>query len=550
MTAAPTCPPMTIVAPERQSFAAMGLRSSAPQERGGTGAPAGGLNSGSRQPCPWADQPAPILRGVTTIAHDLTSFRPDDLLAARVERDLPWVQVAPGAPYFVTEDGAPWTPVGQNDAITWPELEGLFRRRDLEGVERHIAWLRDHGVTVLRLMLEYAHGENRYLETPVGRFAPNMVRLWDDLFAICARQGMRLLLTPFDTFWMWLRWKRHPYNRANGGPCKGRSRILLCPDTMTAIKARMSFVVERWGGSGVVFAWDLWNEMHPAQMGDSAEGFARVVTELSEHVRALETRLYGRTHPQTVSLFGPILYSHPEVADTIFRHSLLDFASTHLYAAGTIDHPRDTVAPALATADLVREAVNHAPPDRPYLDSEHGPIHFFKDKKKVLPEDFDDEYFRHIQWAHLASGGAGGGMRWPNRRPHTLTPGMRRAQAALAGFLPLIDWTTFRRANRSPDLRVSAPGVRAMGCADDRQAVAWLLRTDRLDRRGRVVMDVPPIPLRLKIPGLRDGAYEAVAWNTREGRPEGTTLATSRDGALVLNGLQVATDLALAIRTV
>ncbi|TIL77742.1 MAG: hypothetical protein E5Y81_12695, partial [Mesorhizobium sp.] len=36
------------------------------------------------------------------------------------------------------------------------------------------------------------------------------------------------------------------------------------------------------------------------------------------------------------------------------------------------------------------------------------------------------EYFRHLQWAHLAAGGAGGGMRWPNRSPHVLTPGMRR----------------------------------------------------------------------------------------------------------------------------
>lgn len=33
--------------------------------------------------------------------------------------------------------------------------------------------------------------------------------------------------------------------------------------------------------------------------------------------------------------------------------------------------------------------------------------------------DFDDEYFRHIQWAHLASGGAGGGMLDPEAAPVT-----------------------------------------------------------------------------------------------------------------------------------
>ena len=60
---------------------------------------------------------------------------------------LPWVQVAPGTPYFVTENGEPWHPIGQNDAISWPELEGLFRRKDIASVDRHLAWLADEGVT-------------------------------------------------------------------------------------------------------------------------------------------------------------------------------------------------------------------------------------------------------------------------------------------------------------------------------------------------------------------------------------------------------------------
>jgi len=40
----------------------------------------------------------------------------------------------------------------------------------------------------------------------------------------------------------------------------------------------------------------------------------------------------------------------------------------------------------------------------------HGPIHAFKERGRTLDEAFDDEYFRHIQWAHFASGGAGS---WP-----------------------------------------------------------------------------------------------------------------------------------------
>ena len=116
---------------------------------------------------------------------------------------LPWIEVARDVPYFVTEAGGPWTPIGQNDAVTWPELAGAFRRRDMAGVERYFKLLQASGVTVLRLMLEYNHGRHRFLERPAGVFQPNMVRLWDDLVALCERFGLRLLLTPYDTFWMW-----------------------------------------------------------------------------------------------------------------------------------------------------------------------------------------------------------------------------------------------------------------------------------------------------------------------------------------------------------
>jgi mannan endo-1,4-beta-mannosidase len=471
-------------------------------------------------------------------------------LSRAADNGLPWIQVAPGAPYFVTEDGRPWHPVGQNDAISWDEFQGLFRRKDLPAVDRHLAWLADHGVTCLRLMMEYSQVRHRYLEKPVGRFVPAMVQLWDDLLALCGKHGLRCLLTPFDTFWMYLHWRHHPYSRGRGGPCEHPREWLTDRSMIEAAKARLSFMVTRWGGSGAIFAWDLWNEMHPAHMGDDPTHFASVAAELSGHVRSLELRLYGRARPQTVSLFGPVLHQHPAVADTIFRHPLLDFASTHFYDEGTIDWPRNTVDPAVRVGELVREALEHAPPGRPFFDSEHGPIHFFKDKKKTLPEAFDDEYFRHIQWAHLASGGAGGGMRWPNRNPHVLTSGMRKAQKSLATFLPQLDWTSFRRQNLNEEARATGP-VRVFACGDDRQAVAWLLRTDTVDRdTGQLRSDAPPVAIDLEIPGLSDGAYVITPWATAAGPGGEPFRVQSRNGRLSLLSLPIATDLALALQPV
>ena len=463
---------------------------------------------------------------------------------------LPWIEVAPGAPYFETEHGESWTPIGQNDAISWPELSGLYRRRDPAPAERYVASLAASGVTTLRLMLEYAQVRHRYLERPAGTFHPAMVRLWDDLFALCGKYGVRILLTPFDTFWMWKKWKHHPYNRANGGPCAVRSKLLTCRETRAAIKSRLTFATERWGGSGALFAWDLWNELHPAYGGNDPGCFAELIEDLSGFLRRREIDLHGRAHPQTVSIFGPLLVERPEpaVIEAAFRHPSLDFHSIHLYEHGTIDDPRNTVDAAVSVGRLVSQALAEVPPERPFFDSEHGPIHTFKDRHRTLPEPFDDEYFRHIQWAHLASGGAGGGMRWPNRNPHSLTPGMRAAQKALAGFLPLVDWTRFRRRSLNGEIRISGEGCTGFACGDSGQAVAWILRGDRRQRNGMLEKDAPPVSPVVSLPGLSPGRYRVTFWDTVEGRVTGESeLSGCAGGRLCIPLPPLRTDLAFAV---
>ena len=75
-------------------------------------------------------------------------------------------------------------------------------------------------------------------------------------------------------------------------------------------------------------------------------------------------------------------------------------------------------------------------------------------------------------------------MRWPNRHPHVLTPGMRAAQGALARLLPLVDWTRFRRR----------PLTGATALADARAGA----------------------PLRLVVPGLRPGTEGPPVVSLRE----------------------------------
>ena len=466
------------------------------------------------------------------------------------EPPLRWIEIRPGLPYFVTEDGDAWTPVGQNEAISWAEFEGLGERHDLASVERYLRWNKAHGVTCLRFMLEYAEGEKHYFENPIGAFRPEMVQLWDDLFSLCERTGIHLLLTPVDTFWMRVRWRRHPYHRKNGGPVATMAEWLTSPTMRAAIKARLAFVSERWGGSPAIFAWDLWNEIHPQHSGGEVAAFTPFLQDVGEWLRGFEIERHGRAHLQTVSIFGPELLEHPDAVEPIFRHPALDFANTHLYEFGTIDDPADTVAPALAVGRLMRTALAEATEGRPVFDSEHGPIHSFLDKKVTLPHAFDDEYFRHMQWAHLASGGAGGGMRWPNRDPHTLTPGMHVAQRGLAAFLPLIDWTRFHRRNRNEEISVSSPFVERFGCGDSEQAVVWLLRNDIIGEEGTLAAS-PGISVEVALPGLSAGVYRITGFATSRGEAMEPDQVECRTGEpLRFRIASLENDLAFAIQRV
>jgi hypothetical protein len=263
-------------------------------------------------------------------------------------------------------------------------------------------------------------------------------------------------------------------------------------------------------------------------------------------VRDIEIRLYGRAHPQTVSMFGPHLVLDSRIPAAIFRHPLLDFASTHFYEEGTIDFPRNTVDAALSVGRLMRESLAETPIGRPFFDSESGPIHTFKDYHRTLPEPFDDEYFRHMQWAHFAGGGAGGGMRWPNRKPHSLTLGMRVAQRGLAAFLPLIDWRRFRRRNLNEEMRVSNPAVRVVGSGDHAQAIVWMIRADTIGPGGMLRRDVAPVHTRIEIPGLSAGEYRVTLWNTEQGAEAGVERC-SHSGDVFAFDVHVTTDLALAV---
>jgi mannan endo-1,4-beta-mannosidase len=454
---------------------------------------------------------------------ELTAIEPTGPFPqAAIPRDpasMPYVRVAPGGRHFMTEDGAPFLVIGHNEGMPWPTMHHMHREEDLATTEAYIQMLAEHGVTVLRIMLEYCEDEDWFFENPVGQPVPATVLYWDDLIGLCERYGIRLLVMFWDTFFMSRRWEHHPYS-APGSGFDGPGSFCTSPTALEAQKARIRFFIDRWGDSPAIFAYDLLNEIHPYWGGSPADQ-ARWLTEIAQFTKGYELERWGKRHLVTVSIFG----AFPETAylDLIMRHPELDFVSTHVYIFGLVDNPENTIDGALVMRDAVRHAFSQMDAVRPYMDTESGPIHLFMDLKRTLPAAFDAEYLHNMSWAHLATGGAGSGMRWPFREPHALTPGMHAVQRGMRRFVPALDWVRFSPEPWNHRMRVVAREavgngatdrlpVLAFGCGDGRQALAWVLRDLRV-----IGLETVLPAMDLIMPGLEPGRYVAEFWETYEG---------------------------------
>jgi mannan endo-1,4-beta-mannosidase len=274
--------------------------------------------------------------------------------------------------------------------------------------------------------------------------------------------------------------------------------------TINAQKRRWEFMIRRWGGSPNIFAWDLMNEVE-YHYGCSAAEIAAYITEMADFVRNLELEVWGAAHMLTVStakampsgLLGEVIYNHPA----------LDFATTHLYVGTATKKPKNGIAAIGEIDRAVRYAGEKIRAPRPYFDSESGPIYGW-----IKEAEIDALLHHNMSWAHLASGGAGSGMRWPYTDPHYILPEMRDNLLGMARFAAQVDWAHFESKNVSEKIHLNVPGIMKVGCADPQMALLWLASDTRLSR--------PPAldAVRVEIEAnFVDGLYEVSLWNTREG---------------------------------
>ncbi|AIE85573.1 hypothetical protein [Fimbriimonas ginsengisoli] len=404
-----------------------------------------------------------------------------------------YVHVMPGGRYFVHSNGRAFIPLGYNHNPDWPKFEEANPDRERyvpDSPDRYMAHLRENGVNTIRLMIETPQSGN--LEEPIGTFSPEHVR-WIDTIVLAARKhDIKLIVTPWDTFWMNLRWDRTPYNPDLGGLLKRKIDFITSPALRRQQKRRLQYLIDRWGNSGTIFSWELLNEADlwwgakPAQLRDW-------IDDMSAFVRSYERKKWGRTHLLSTSFSEPM--PKGDLVPVVYREKSLDYATNHLYI-GASRAPKEPVGPALAIRDGVRRALSLLNDTRPFMDTENGPI-----DRWVESAQLDDEIFLNMSWAHLASGAAGSGLRWPYRNPHHLTEGMLHHLKNMSRFVAAVDWPSLAGVR----VAVSAEGDKsAASCAfgTPKAAIAWTSGGGSLRLKWN-----GPAKVRCRIFNIRTGSW-------------------------------------------
>ena len=259
-------------------------------------------------------------------------------------------------------------------------------------------------------------------------------------------------------------------------------------------------------------------------MGRDPQQIEAYVDRMAAFVRDYETERWSRAHDPVSSAAS---VPDGRLGRVIFNHPALDFATTHLYLGSEIKSPQDPIGAGPVMAGGVTLALDAIQDNRPYFDSESGPI-----DRWIVDVAFDKEYHHHMSWAHLAAGGAGSGMRWPYTNPHWILPELRDNLLGLARYASTIDWAQFKSENISRQIKPDTRAVIPVGCSDGHTAVIWLLldtRRDDADGLAGVTLTLDDV--------LAAGEYVIEFWETYEGNILATTHTTVSNGRRVSQSL-------------
>ena len=282
---------------------------------------------------------------------------------------------------FQFDRGAIFLPIGQN--LCWGP-----GTQPLQAYDKWMSELSKQKANYIRVWMAPWGFRLENKEKGLGRY--DQLRAWqlDELFERCQRMGIyvQLCLLNHGAFSRNQDpdWHNNPYNQKLGGMCRIPDEFATNPKAKMMYQRLLQYMVNRWGYSPNLAAWELFNE------GDFGEfrvdDLNAWTVEMSQYLRSIDPI----QRPITTSF-------HHEVPDVVWNAPAIDTVQVHVYDS------RDF--PSLFAGGLIKDLKDKY--HKPVFIGEFGWIGDFVRK-------FDDIgiHMHEGLWGSLVGGASASAMIW------------------------------------------------------------------------------------------------------------------------------------------
>lgn len=310
-----------------------------------------------------------------------------------VESENPgFVRVHPENPrYLALDDGGFFFPIGLN--MGWWTGAGTAHG---DYGKWMTSFARHGGNTIRVWMAEWSFGIE-WNNTPLGDYSNRLGKAWllDEIFRMAEEQDVYIILVLLNCAdfnnWQTNGWNGNPYNAARGGPLERPEDFATDPEARAYLQRKLNYIVNRWGYSPNLLAWEWWNEVNLTPISD--EALIPWLEETTGYLRSRDVNHHLVTNSYAIRDLSPI-WDLPEM-DIIQKHEYAD----------QVDSPHKDLADR-AAADFARLAES-APP-KPILLGEFGV------GAEANAENLDRSgiHLHNGLWSTTFAGYAGTGMYW------------------------------------------------------------------------------------------------------------------------------------------
>lgn len=320
-------------------------------------------------------------------------------------------------------------------------------------------------------------------------------------------------------------WDSHPYNIANGGPCKTPWDFFTNNQAKDYYKNRLHYIIARWGYSPNILAFELFNEVDaPLEWVREMGGFIK------------ENDPFG--HLVTISLGYPDWSKKHPQEEQVWQLPEIDFTQLHIWGNG---QPQD----------LVEELFNGIQGqilkyNKPCLVAEFG-IDSLKDDT-FYDKDGKGVNLHNGLWAATMSGSFAGAANWwwdsyvePN--------GLYYHYKALVNFVEKVGWNKNWQSIKISQPQGLSDKVRILGLTATDEAIIWI-QNKQSDWYGNF-QKIEPQSLKgvsFGLLGIADGKYALQWWDTWNGEVIHETNSFAAGGKLLIEVPGFKRDIALKIR--